>query len=293
MKKIHLLTLLVVLAAFVPSAQAQQRDPELPRDLHGFWFDRGDPGWAAVVFDHPSAMTGLVLAYDNLGVPTWAYGPDLICYREQPPFLNVICDGTLYRVTAPWFGSNFDTSQVRLQRTGEWHSYFTTPLFGGVGPHLDRELFLSYSMGNKVYTASGMKPMKIQVINPDAPFLWHDGRYSGLWNAPNEYGWGVGIFVTGNVLYGTLFVHGRDREPRWYVIAARASAYEERADPIFEGEVLETRGAGGQDARDGAVDVRQVGRVSIHFGEQPGGPASLSYSIDGVEVSKTIVRPAP
>jgi hypothetical protein len=64
-------------------------------------------------------------------------------------------------------------------------------------------------------------------------------------------------------------------------------------DFTFVGDVYETTGfAVGELARQGSKSVRRVGSASIHFDAVPVVNATLRYSIDGIEVSKTITRPA-
>ena len=291
MNKRWIFTLLAMFGACVQGAWAQ--NPELPRDLHGLWWQPTDPGWATAVFDHPSAMSSALLTYDWDGKPTWLVAPRLACHRDTPPWLNVECDGAMYKVTAPWFGESFRTQEVRVREVGEWRGNFRVPLFGGTGPDLRRILYLSYTIEGVTTIGQGDRPMRIQAIDPSGDFNWLDGRYSGLWGHPDESGWGVGIFVQNNDLYATLFVHGPDREPRWYVVSAKASDYDDRPDRIFEGNVFETRGYAQTRFPLGATQLLWVGRASLHFGAGADDPASLSYSIDGVQVSKTIVRPAP
>jgi hypothetical protein len=291
MDKRWLVTLIVALGVSAPSVWAQEQNPELPRDVHGLWWDPADPGWATAMFDHPSAMSSALLIYDHEGTSTWLFAPRLACYRDQPPWINFLCDGPMYRVTGPWFGSTFRASEVEVEEVGVWSGSFQAPLFGGVGPDLRRSLFLANSIRGVIDREHGQNPMEIQRIDPNASFLWQDGRYSGLWGDPDESGWGIGIFVQNNALYATLLVHGRDRQPRWYVVVANASPYDLSPDRTFEGAVFETRGYPSDMRLAGLSHVRQVGLASLHFGAEPGDPASLSYSIDGVQVSMTIVRP--
>jgi hypothetical protein len=282
-----------MVALSVPSAWAE-RNPEFPRDLHGLWWDPLDSGWATAVFDHATAMSSALLVYDPDGRPTWAVSPKLDCYRDQPPFILVECSGKLYQVTGTWFGASaFRASDVTVREVGDWYGAFQTPLFGGVGPNLERRLDLLFNVDGWGISPHGQKPLKIQAIDPNGSFLWQDGTFTGLWGTPGENGWGVGIFVENNSLQATLFVHGPDKQPRWYVVFMKDTAqYETRPDRIFEGQVYETRGypRGSELVLNGASSVRQVGGASLHFGEKTGDPATLRYSIDGVQVQKTIYK---
>lgn len=293
MNRRWILTLVAALGLSVPAwAQEQQPNPQIPRDLHGIWFDPGDDGWAAAMFDHDDAMSSVVLTYDDAGVPAWFTAPRLECYRDLPPWVVDYCFGPLYRVTGTWFGaSSFRASDVTVKQVGVWDGSFRYPLFGGTGPDQRRVLYLTYSVDGEEKLGNGQKPMRVQQIDPRGNYEWVDARYSGLWGVPSERGWGAGIFVQNDNLYATLFVHGPDRQPRWYVIVAEASPYDDRPDRIFEGEVYETRGfAKGTYRRAGSQSVRKVGTASLHFDAEPFKNATLDYSIDGVEVSKTISR---
>jgi hypothetical protein len=292
MKMHRLLTLAAVLGASVPSAWAQALvQPEIPRDLHGLWWQPADPGWATAIFDHETAMSSTLMLYDHEGKPTWYTAPRLSCYRDAPPWTHTYCDGPMYRVMGSWFGSTFRSSEVTVRQVGEWNGSFLTPLFGGVGPNLERPLYLTYSIDGLTAISEGHKPLEVQPADPKGgDFLWQDGRYSGLWSTPGENGWGVGVFVQNRSLYATLFVHGTDRQPRWYPIVAKMGEFDERLDPVFQGDVYETRGQRFATGRSGSDSVRRVGGASLHFSETPGEPATLSYTIDGVQVNKTIVR---
>jgi len=290
MNKRWLVTLVAMLCAFVPRAHAQET--EFPRDLHGLWWEPSDPGWAIAMFDHQVAMSSAHLVYDTEGMPTWVVTPRLDCFRDQPPFLGITCGGALYRVTGSWFGaSSFRAADVVIDQVGEWEGNFSVPLYGGNGPDLRRALSFSYSIDGQPFGANGLRSMQIQVIDPDGPLLWRDGRYSGLWSNPDEPGWGVGVFVQNNTLFATLLVHGPDRQPRWYVVSANAPEFDDRPDRIFEGLVYETRGYPRGSGLFGASELLLVGRASLHFGAEVNDPASLRYSINGVQVSRTIVRP--
>ena len=272
-----------------------RRNPVFPRDVHGLWWQPGDPGWATALFDHQTAMSSALLVYDGDGTSIWYFAPRLDCYRDSPPWIQVDCAGPMYQVRGPWFGeSTFRSEQVRADVVGEWSGTFSNPLFGGVGPDDRRSLHILYSINGATVLGAGDWPMEVQTIDREAPRLYLDTSHSGLWGRPAESGWGVGIFQQGNKLVATLFVHGRDGRPRWYVVNATASAPEPTYDVIyersFEGEVFETRGHPWGRITTDLVTARRVGSASLRYGATQADGASLRYSIDGVEVSKTIFR---
>ena len=293
MKKHSILVLLVLFGLSARSlwAQTNEIDPEFPRDLHGLWWQPADPGWATAVFNHRVAMSSVSLLYDGEGKPTWLVSPRLDCTRDMPPWLNVRCNGPTYRVMASWFGETFRPSENTVTEVGDWRGHFLLPLFGGIGPTPRRQLFLGYSLDGDDFLGDGMQPMQVQIVDPKVDYHYMDGRYSGLWWKADESGWGVGLFQQGDKLVATLFVHGRDRKPRWYVVNMSQAGYETGDDRLFEGDVYETRGHPSGQVSNETFTARVVGRASIQFGMDPGyDSAQLRYSVDGVQVNKTIVR---
>ena len=291
MKKQWLVTLAFAFGVWVQESAAQEpRLPQFPRDIHGLWWQPIDPGWATAVFDHQTAMSSVLMIYDFDGTPTWLVAPRLDCFREGSAGLNANCLGPMYRVTAPWFGETFRNDQVTVNQVGEWEGWWGTPLYGGVGPNEGRVLYLTYSYLGRSVVPFGDQPMKAQVIDPDQPFLFYNTSQSGLWADPDESGWGVGLFQQGQRLSATLFVHGRDRQPRWYVVNMKAPDLIFDADRLYTGDVYETRGSPFAERFSAEFRVRRVGGATLRFGTGPDGPARLNYSIDGVSVSKTILR---
>jgi hypothetical protein len=291
-KKCWVAAFAVALGMLAQGAAAQVRNQEFPRDVHGLWWQPSDPGWGVTMFDHEAAMSSALLVYDYEGKPTWFFTPRLGCYRETSRDILVGCSGAMYRVTGPWFGeSTFRPDQVRAEVAGEWSGTFATPLFAGVGPNPHRTLFILYSIDGRTFLPAGDMPMFVQTIDPEAPWFYLNTPQSGLWGVPAESGWGIGLFQQGKRLVATLFVHDRDGEPRWYVVNARVPDSDFSAAPLFfEGEVYETRGHYWAFRTVEQYQARQVGRASVRFGAAVADGAQLRYSIDGVEVSKTIYR---
>jgi hypothetical protein len=296
MKRNWIVSLGIALGVLAQDAFAQEpRFPQFPRDVHGLWWQPNDPGWATAVFDHTTAMSAVLMTYDHEGGAIWYYASTLDCYREGSSGLNANCLGPMYKYTGPWFGeATFRPDQVRIENVGWWDGWWGTPLFASVGPHSRRDLFLSNSITNWEVRAVADQPMRIMVIDPSEPLLFYNTAQSGLWVNPNESGWGVGLFQQGLRLTATLFVHGRDRQPRWYVAHLATSQYilphEQDPGRLFEGDVYETRGRPYGQATLEDYRARRVGSASVKFGTAAEGPATLEYTIDGVRVSKTIMR---
>jgi hypothetical protein len=293
MKKHWLAALVLASGVFARDALAieEPREPQFPRDLHGLWWQPVDPGWATTVFDHYSAMSSALLVYDFDGRPTWFFASRLECVREGASGLNANCIGPLHRVTGPWFGeATYRSDLVRAEVVGQWEGWWGTPLFASVGPNLGRPLFQTYTIGNTIVRPEADQPQRVITIDPDFPWLYYNTAQSGLWANPDENGWGVGLFQQGQRLTATLMVHDRDRQPRWYVAHMKAPDLIFDAERPYEGEVYETRGHYYGFRSYEPYQSRLVGHITVQFGTSAFGPASLRYSIDGVQVSKTIYR---
>lgn len=108
---------------------------------------------------------------------------------------------------------------------------------------------------------------------------------SDLWFNPNESGWGINVTHQQEVLFITLFVYGADSRTRWYVGPNLRFV----GGSTFTGELYETIGPflGGA-FNPNAVSARQVGTANMTFSNFAS--ATLTYSVDGVNVAKSIQR---
>lgn len=111
---------------------------------------------------------------------------------------------------------------------------------------------------------------------------------SDLWWNANESGWGANIAHQNNTLFLTLFVYGPDGRARWYVGSALVSLGGANLY-TFRGPLYETNGpAFSSSFNPSAVGVRQVGTATFVLGQVTN--ATLTYSVDGVTVTKAITR---
>ncbi|MEO7742325.1 MAG: hypothetical protein ABIR98_05280 [Usitatibacter sp.] len=110
--------------------------------------------------------------------------------------------------------------------------------------------------------------------------------YSDLWFNPSEAGWGANVIQQDDTLFVTLFVYGTSSQPTWYVAS---SVQRVGTGQIFSGTLYRTRGPyfGGA-FTPGAVEVTPVGTLT--FTASRSSAATLAYSVDGVPVSKSVVR---
>lgn len=111
---------------------------------------------------------------------------------------------------------------------------------------------------------------------------------TALWWNPDESGWGLNLNQQGNLAFGTLFTYDAGRAPSWFVMSAGAL----QADgTTFTGDLYRTTGpafnANPFTPITGA-NVSRVGTMSIAFSHA--NAATLTYSIDGTAVTKSIQR---
>lgn len=113
-----------------------------------------------------------------------------------------------------------------------------------------------------------------------------DTDYSDLWWNPAESGWGVGLQRQGDVIFLTLFVYGADGAGTWLVASSVQPG--DAASTRWQGPLYRASGPAFSAPYDPNVVTTPVGSVTLDFT----GPsnATLTYTVDGVRVSKAITR---
>ena len=130
---------------------------------------------------------------------------------------------------------------------------------------------------DNAFTALGIAKQRIQ---PKGSTLTTD--ISDLWFNPAESGWGIQFVESNNVVFATMFVYDAAGKPTWYVALLTYAG-----NLVWTGDVLATNGSyfGGPFV---TGTSRKVGTMTftgelVHTG-------TLSYTIDGVSVTKAIQR---
>ena len=113
--------------------------------------------------------------------------------------------------------------------------------------------------------------------------------YNDLWWLPSESGWGFNIAQQGDTLFLTFFVYGQDSKPTWFTGQLTKTGQSPSGQPIYSGNTYITSGPWfGGPFNAASVTVRQSGTVT--FAPNSATSAALTYSVDGVSVTKTIQR---
>jgi hypothetical protein len=110
--------------------------------------------------------------------------------------------------------------------------------------------------------------------------------YTDLWYVgESESGWGINFIQQAEIIFATMFVYGQDNTPRWYVASGLSSS---GGSATFSGQLFRTTGPYFGGAWTANAVSTAVGNMSVTFTSPT--TATLSYSVDGVNVTKNIQR---
>lgn len=112
--------------------------------------------------------------------------------------------------------------------------------------------------------------------------------YTDLWYLSTESGWGVNVVQQSDIVFATFFVYGSDGSPRWYSVSDGRAVASNPGQNTFTGALYETRGTFYGSPWGGQPGVTQVGTATFTFTTPTTG--TLAYTVNGVNVSKTIIR---
>jgi hypothetical protein len=111
---------------------------------------------------------------------------------------------------------------------------------------------------------------------------------SDTWWNVTEAGWGVNVNHQQDTIFLTFFLYGKDGRGAWYTGQASRRGETGRGAIIFAGDVTEFRGpTNGAPFNSAPVIGRKVGTVTFTAFLDS---ATISYSIDDVEVEKIVTR---
>ena len=114
-------------------------------------------------------------------------------------------------------------------------------------------------------------------------------NFSDQWWVPTESGWGASVLQQRDVLFIDLFVYDSAGNPTWFTAAAYLQPSPGGGRVLFIGDLYQTSGPWfGAFFNPAAVVTRRVG--SLTFDANTSDTATLLYSVDGVNVQKSITR---
>lgn len=101
-------------------------------DYSDLWWNPAESGWGAGLYQQNDVIFMTLYVYGPDGRASWFVAPDLRPVVFVAPG-DPTWQGTLYRVTGPWFGGPFDPAAVAATATGTATLSFPTPSAGTLG----------------------------------------------------------------------------------------------------------------------------------------------------------------
>jgi lysyl endopeptidase len=233
------------------------------------WWNAAESGWG-INFNHQGdILFGTLFTYDAQGNPMW------LVMSGGTRQADSSYQGELYRASGPVFNA-VPFGGVALAPVGTMRVSFPTP-----------------SSGNLTYTVDGTQVTKAitrQAFRSLPSCTWsgfdrsYASNYQDLWWNPAEPGWGVNIAHQEDILFATLFTYDANRQPVWYVMSEGSR----NLSGGYSGTLYRTRGAAFNASPWTPATVAQVGTMSFSF--SGGNAGTMTYSVDGVSVTKQIQR---
>jgi hypothetical protein len=241
-----------------------------PPNYTDLWWNPAESGWGLNLTHQGSVIFGTLFTYDASGAPLW-----LVLSRGDQQADGSFA-GTLYRTTGPAFNAV------------PWSA--TTPVEVGSM----RVAFSSNGAGTLTYSVDGVSVTKtisrevFGAASPVCSFTSADRasatNYQDLWWNPSEPGWGINVTHQGNVIFATLFTYDASGKGAWFVL----SRAERTGTGAYSGTLYRTRGPVFNASPWSAVSPTAVGSMSFNF--TTGARGTLTYTIDGAQVTKAIQR---
>jgi hypothetical protein len=117
----------------------------------------------------------------------------------------------------------------------------------------------------------------------------HATDFNDIWWNPGESGWGLNIAHQGNTVFLTFYIFGSDGRPTWITALLTRQGTSSTPPVTFTGQTVVSTGTYyGSQWNAANVTARVAGTASLTFNSVTTG--TLTYSIDGVQVTRQIER---
>ncbi|HEY4998766.1 MAG TPA: hypothetical protein VII36_06470, partial [Usitatibacter sp.] len=243
----------------------------LPANYTDLWWNAAESGWGLNLNHQGNILFGTLFTYDASGAAMW-----LVMDRGDLQ-ADGSFSGTLRRTTGPAFNAS------------PWTSVAATT----VGTM--RLAFLNATTGTLTYTVNGVTVTKTITrqpfsTQPVCTFTTGDRsvatNYQDLWWNPSEPGWGLNVTHHGDIVFATLFTYDASGQGTWFVLS---NAIKNSAG-TYSGSLYATTGPAFNASPWTATTATSVGTMTLAF--TSGNAATLTYSVNGVQVTKSIQREA-
>lgn len=245
------------------------------------WWNPSESGWGVNVNHQGDLVFATLFTYDTTGAPMW-----LVMSAGARQGNTDTFGGELYRTTGPVFNANPFTpiGAGNVTRVGTMAFSFSGAI--AAMAYDVNGVQVTKSMQKQVY---GARPASCLVTTRSRAA---STNYQDLWWVSTESGWGLNITHQDNTLFATLFTYGSNGQGMWLVMSAGVR----QADGSYVGDLYRTTGPAFNANPWTAISVTRVGTMTLRF--TGGESGTLTYSVDGASVTKTIARqlfstPAP
>ena len=232
-----------------------------------------ESGWGINLNHQGDVIFGTLFDYDTDGSPMWLVMSGGL---RQPDGSYV---GALYRTTGPAFNAApFNPNQVALTQVGTMKLVFSS----------QNAATLTYSVNGAQVTKSITRQVFSTV--PSCGWSAFDRSFAtnfqDLWWNPAESGWGVNITHQGDILFATLFTYDASGKGMWLVMSDGVKT----GDASYSGDLFVTHGPAFNAVpfSPAAVSNTKVGTMTFSFTN--GNAGTMTYSVNGVSVTKSIQR---
>ena len=231
-----------------------------------WWAGSQENGWGMSITQHGAMIFAAMFIYDNLGRPLWVVMPG---GSWNPGFTAF--SGPLYIPTGAWFAAYDAGSLVAGAAVGNATLTFTSAATAT----------LSYTING----VAGQKSIQRQPFGPQdfTPMATYGDLW---WGGTAQNGWGVAINQQYRTLFSVWYTYDQTGRTVWYVVPGGAWT----STNVFSGTAYRTTGSPwlGSAYNPAALVAQAVGTVTFTFAGIDA--AVMSYSVDGVTQSKSIVR---
>jgi lysyl endopeptidase len=233
------------------------------------WWNPAESGWGLNLNHQGNILFGTLFTYDDDGSPMW-----LVMSRGDRQ-ADGSYRGALHRTSGPPFNAS-PWRAVTAVEVGTMHVAFSGA----------SDATLRYSVNGRSVT----KPITRQNFKtpPECGWSHFDRSWArnvqDLWWNPAESGWGVNFAHQENTVFATLFTYGPDGRGLWLVMPEGVIGSDDR----LTGTLYRTRGPAFDASPWSAITSTVVGTMSATF--ETGSTGALTYTVDGVSVTKPIVR---
>jgi hypothetical protein len=232
-----------------------------------WWGGAQENGWGMSLSQRGTTLFASLFIYDASGKPMWVVMPGGTWNAGYTAYT-----GNLYLPSGSYFAA-YDAS--RFSPGSPVGS--ATITFAGAGSAM-----LAYTVNG----VSGTKAIQRQAFGPrdSTP----TGSFGGLWwGGEAQNGWGVSISQQYRSLFAVWYTYDAAGRTTWFVVPGGTWT----AASVWSGTAYRTTSSAwlGAPYNPGAFNPAPVGAIGFSFGSDAGS-ATMTYDVDGVKGTKSLVR---